>query len=183
MEAALSSIPLWTFAVGAAAVIWLTWGVFALRSALARARRRRRWERASRAEQDGCRLLEQVGYVVLGSQVETTYTLLVDGRSTTVLLRADYLVSRDGWRYVAEVKSGRRAPLLETSATRRQLLEYLVAFDVRGVLLVDGETRRVHEVVFPTRAAAARDGWTLRRGWVAVAMLTAAAAGWAARSL
>jgi hypothetical protein len=89
-----------------------------------------------------------LGYEVLGAQVEGTYAVAVDGIETAVLLRADYLVARDGLTYVAEVKSGNAAPKLSTAATRRQLLEYLLAFGVDGVLLVDGETRRVHEVVF-----------------------------------
>jgi hypothetical protein len=51
---------------------------------------------------------------------------------------------------VVEVKTGALAPKIETSATRRQMLEYRVAFDVDGVLLVDAESGTVHEVTFPT---------------------------------
>ncbi len=94
-------------------------------------------------------MLEELGYTVQGRQIETRYTLLVDGEPTEIPLRADYLVSRNGRQFVAEVKSGSVAPRLDTAATRRQLLEYLVAFQVDGVLLVDGEQRQVHEVTFP----------------------------------
>lgn len=94
-------------------------------------------------------MLEELGYSVRGRQIETRYTLLVDGEPTEIPLRADYLVSRNGRQLVAEVKSGNVAPRLDTAATRRQLLEYLVAFQVDGVLLVDGEQGEVHEVTFP----------------------------------
>jgi hypothetical protein len=146
------SLPLSTVAIAAAllALAVLAWRV--VRKLAVRWGRRRQWRRASAAERHAARLLERVGYRVLGSQVQGSYELLVDGVPTTVSLRADYVVSRGGATYVAEVKSGRRAPLLETASTRRQLLEYLVAFQVRGVLLVDAESGSVREVVFPRAA-------------------------------
>ena len=36
------------------------------------------------------------------------------------------------------------------TATRRQLLEYALAYDVDGVLLVDMTAGRLHQVEFPT---------------------------------
>jgi hypothetical protein len=114
-----------------------------------RLRLRARWAHARRIEREAAALLSDLGYQVLERQAEATYTLLVDGQPTRVSLRADYLVARAGRRFVAEVKSGRDAPRLETAATRRQLLEYGMAFHVDGLLLVDGETREVREVAFP----------------------------------
>jgi hypothetical protein len=114
-----------------------------------RLRLRRRWSRARKVERQAARLLEERGYTVLGQQVEASYEVLLDGMPTEVLLRTDYLVARGGRQFVAEVKSGQVAPRLDTAATRRQLLEYRVAFQVDGVLLVDGEAREVHEVIFP----------------------------------
>lgn len=111
--------------------------------------RRRRWQRAQAAEAAASKLLRRLGFDVLGAQVQGSYTLVVDGQPQLVPLRADYLVARNELRYVAEVKSGRLAPKLDHAATRRQLLEYRMAFEVDGVLLVDGEIGRVHEVVFP----------------------------------
>jgi len=64
-------------------------------------------------------------------------------------LRADYLVERGGELLVAEVKTGEEAPSLETAATRRQLLEYHVAFAVDGVLLVSPEQGTIQRVAFP----------------------------------
>jgi hypothetical protein len=144
--------------------------------------RRRQWSRAQKAEARAAVILERLGYKVLGTQVEEAYQLAVDGRSMSISVRADYLVSRNGRRFVAEVKSGRFAPLLATPATRRQLLEYLVAFQADGVLLVDGETQRVHEVVFPVPArpaiALASSGGL---GWVAAGLAVVAALAWMLR--
>jgi hypothetical protein len=107
--------------------------------------------RALAAEAWAARLLTRAGYRLLGAQVKATYELRLDGRPVPIELRADYVVERAGCRWVAEVKSGQLAPSLETAATRRQLLEYRMAFAVDGVLLVDGETGLVHEVVFPAK--------------------------------
>jgi hypothetical protein len=72
----------------------------------------------------------------------------VSGREVEVRLFADLLVARGRKRYVAEVKTGAVAPRIDNAPTRRQLLEYLFAFGVDGVLLVDASADRVHEVVF-----------------------------------
>jgi hypothetical protein len=98
--------------------------------------------RASDGEQGAIALLERAGYAVLEHQVAGSWTVRADGAPVTFGLRADYLVARDGRRYIAEVKTGRLAPRLSHGPTRRQLLEYSAAFDVHGVILVDadGET-------------------------------------------
>lgn len=115
----------------------------------ARRRVQRRMQRARVAEASAGQWLRERGYSVAAAQVAGSYALCVDGEDVTIQVRADYVVERDGARYVAEVKSGQTAPSLQTRATRRQLLEYRMAFDVDGVLLVDAETERVHEVSFP----------------------------------
>jgi hypothetical protein len=149
---------------------------FVTRDWATRLSRRRRWSRARFAESAAPSLLAQFGYEVLGAQVPGQYTLSVDGQAVSVPLRVDFIVARDGRQYIAEVKSGRSAPLLSTSATRRQLLEYLVAFPVDGVLLVDAENRRIHEVRFPTPWSTPRQrtgAWAIA---VAILVLIAAVA-------
>ncbi len=112
--------------------------------------------RASRAERRAASLLERAGYVIEASQPKVSWPMLVDGECRQVALRADYLVWRDEQRYVAEVKSGRLAPRLSTASTRRQLLEYALAYDVVGVLLVDMAAKRIVEVGFPDVTPPAR---------------------------
>jgi len=123
--------------------------LFAARALAARWERRRRWSRGRIAESIAPGVLEESGYEVLAAQAPGKYTLTVDGQAMNVALRADFIVARHGLQYVAEVKSGRSAPQLSTATTRRQLLEYLVAFPVDGILLVDAESRTIHEVQFP----------------------------------
>lgn len=108
-------------------------------------------ERSARAvagESSAAALLAHAGYRVLGHQVAGSWTVHADGRPQTFDLRGDYLVARAGRRYVAEVKTGQQATRLSHPATRRQLLEYVAAFDVDGVLLVDADRETITHVEF-----------------------------------
>ena len=102
-------------------------------------------------ERKALKILKQAGYQILDCQTTESYQFRVDGQSRTVHLRADFLVKKGARTYVAEAKSGSAAASVAVRATRRQLLEYLYAFDVSGVLLVDVTQGAVHEVVFPVR--------------------------------
>jgi hypothetical protein len=119
------------------------------RSGAVRRRLRAQSLRAGRGEDRAEVLLDRAGWQVEGRQVSQRYDLEVDGKKVSVLVRADFIVRRDGRRYVAEVKTGKLAPRIETPSTRRQLLEYRVVFGVDGVLLVDAESERISFVEFP----------------------------------
>ena len=115
---------------------------------LRRIRMRARLARAAEGEASAAQWLKGLGYEILGAQVAAKYVIWIDQESFTVGLRADYLVQKRGARFVAEVKTGKLAPRIDTAATRRQLLEYRVAFDVDGILLVDAEAGRVQAITF-----------------------------------
>lgn len=116
------------------------------------ARARRRAARAIAGEDGAAELLQRAGYRIVARQATARWAPLLDGEPYETEVRADYLVEADGERLVAEVKTGDEAPRLATAATRRQLLEYLVAFDADGVLLVcpeHGSRGVIHRVEFP----------------------------------
>jgi hypothetical protein len=118
-----------------------------LRGAAGRALR----ERAGRAavgERRAERLLSELGFDIVARQVVVTSVVYVDDRPSPFDVRADLVVARAGRTFIAEVKTGEIAPRIETPSTRRQLLEYHVAFDADGVLLVDVERERVHTISF-----------------------------------
>ena len=121
-------------------------------------------------------LLEERGFTVIGAQVVVDHAVRIDDRVVAIQLRADYLAERDGARYVVEVKTGALAPRIETSTTRRQILEYRIAFDVDGVVLVDAEAGRVHEITFPQLERFSRPPASSRWRVVAVALAAVAAA-------
>lgn len=109
-----------------------------------------RLRRAAAGERRAEVMLERRGWRIIERQPRRPFRFAVDGATREVELRADLLVARRGRLFVAEVKTGSRAPRIETSSTRRQLLEYRVAYrEADGVLLVDAENDVVSEVVFP----------------------------------
>ena len=157
---------------GAAALLAL---VQTLRLALRGFFRRRRLasarERGALGEVRAEALLRRLGFTILGRQVAVTYGLGVDGQRVAVDLRADYVVAEGGRRYVAEVKTGVFAPRIETAATRRQLLEYRIAFEVDGVLLVDADAQRVRRVEFPLPGAPSAGAGGGRLAWLLAGVL------------
>jgi hypothetical protein len=109
---------------------------------------RRRQRAAQRGELAAESLLLAAGYRVVDRQVTARWWLHIDGVAKEVSCRADLLVRRRGRDFVAEVKTGSRAPNPALPATRRQLLEYTIAFPGHGLLVVDMEQRQIREVVF-----------------------------------
>jgi hypothetical protein len=138
---------------------------------------RKRTRRGLDAEAAAEKLLRRQGYRVLGRQVRKSYDALVDGESFTVELSADYLVSREGVDMVVEVKTGDGARLRHAD-TRRQMLEYQLAFAVNAVILLDADRGTLKRVTFPLaqreQPSAPMHGWL---GY-AVALACAGALWW-----
>ena len=128
--------------------IWLGGKIAAwrVRRRIARSRRL-----GKRGESKAIKLLERAGYRIESEQTASQLEVEVDGEAKSYLVRADFIVSRGGKRYVAETKGGETSASIGTAATRRQLLEYTLAFDTDGVLLVDAARGAVHPVRFPQR--------------------------------
>lgn len=117
-----------------------------------RARRQRAFE-ARRGEVSARALLCELGYAIEAEQPTQPWPVVAGGRSFEIVLRADYLVSWRGQCYVAEVKTGDLVASLRHGPTRRQLLEYQLAYRARGVLLVDVLGASVLRVEFPAAYA------------------------------
>lgn len=150
--------------IAVVALALLGWLASVLPTWTKRSRHRQRMVRAAEGEREAVTILEEHGYVVEAAQVSSSYAIDVDGQRVRVALRVDYVVRRGGARFVAEVKTGDAAPRVGTTATRRQLLEYSVAFGGAGILLVDADTRRIHRVVFPSPPSQSRSSrvvWAL----------------------
>ena len=127
-------------------VVGLLWSFLQTRARKRRARSAA--DRGRAAERDAPAALERRGYRVLGRHPEGRLDWELDGEVLTARVEADLLVSRDGRRYVVEVKTGRGTRPTRRE-TRRQLLEYALAYDVDGVLLLDADADRLYDVAFP----------------------------------
>jgi Holliday junction resolvase len=141
-------------------------------------------KRGLKGERDAEKLLKKLGYTIVAKQAPANYAVLMDGELMPFQLTADFIVEQAGKRLVAEVKTG-KAIKLDNAETRRQLLEYQLAFGVESLLLVDMESRLVHTVRFPlpkksSTAAAAVRRLTMR--WAAIAVVAVGLA-WFATTL
>ncbi|MBK8251572.1 MAG: hypothetical protein IPK82_02760 [Polyangiaceae bacterium] len=132
------------FVIAAVQTARLAFRKWAIGYRLGRAR-----EQGRAGEERAEKLLTRQGYHIEARQTVLVYQLKVDNSDVDVELRADFLVRRDRRKFVAEVKTGKVAPRLDTATTRRQLLEYRIAYGVDGVLLVDVENGKIHHVGFP----------------------------------
>ncbi len=101
-------------------------------------------------------MLARAGFRIVGRQVRAWWSPTIDGEPCETELRVDYLVEAEGEVLVAEVKTGEQAPRLSTAATRRQLLEYSIAFGANGVLLVCPERDAISRVEFPLTGSTRR---------------------------
>lgn len=169
-------------AVGLALGLVLALAIAWLRAAFGRRGRsriaRRRAARAQAGERAAEDLLIDAGYAIVERQARRTWAVRCDDLAVDVDLRCDLIVADDtGARLVAEVKTGDAAPRLTTAATRRQLIEYQLAYGAAAVLLVDVEAGAIHRVEFPMPPAlssapvGAGPGW-----WLALALAAAAGA-------
>lgn len=130
------------------------------------ASRRRVQRTAQKAEDSAQALLRAAGYRVVGVQVTRPWPVRLGERTAVVNLVADLLVEKGGRRYVAEVKSGELGTSIRHGPTRRQILEYSLAFGSEAVLLVDARRRRFVPVGFPN-VLVARGRLRGRGGWLA----------------
>lgn len=142
--------------------------------ALRRARLKAVCAHARTAERQAETLLQRHGFRVLERQAQGHVRLSSNGEPRTFSLRADLLVGRGADRFVAEVKTGSSAPWLENRQTRRQLLEYSVAFPVDGVLLVRTDTDEVDLIRFSATPRPIRP----RFFWWTLLILAAAVGGY-----
>jgi hypothetical protein len=135
--------------LGALITLLMLLVVLAARARLRSWKAVRRARRAARGESRAEKLLRRRGYTIHERQKTLRWSITIDGEPHHCLLRADLLVSKDERHFVAEVKTGAKAPHPSNVSTRRQLLEYLVAYRADGVLLVAPELGRVIELGFP----------------------------------
>lgn len=109
---------------------------------------RQRLRKARKGEIAAIKFLEDRGYTVTGMQERKTVVTWVDHTPHYNNLKVDFIAKRKGKVYIAEVKTGQNAPNPTLAETRRQLLEYSLAYQPDGILLVDMERKTLREIAF-----------------------------------
>lgn len=119
-----------------------------IQSYLLRRKLKKRFDHARDGEKSAKDLLTEAGYLIEETQKTSKLPMWINGKQFLYLVRPDAFASKDGQRYLVEIKTGKVANNPKHSATRRQLLEYFHGFSVDGVLLVDAEAEQIHNVHF-----------------------------------
>lgn len=104
--------------------------------------------RARKGEKKAISFLEGKGYTIIGIQERKTFITRIDGNPRHNHLTVDLLAKKHGKIYVVEVKTGKKSSKPLLAGTRRQLLEYFLVFRPYGVLLLDMEKSKLHEISF-----------------------------------
>lgn len=107
---------------------------------------KKRMQIAKKGELKAIKFLEKNGYEVLDTQKQSQYIITVNDKSHRVTVKADAIVKKGNKIYIAEVKTGEKAPSPQLTATRRQLLEYYMVYKPDGILLVDMEKQIIKRV-------------------------------------
>ena len=93
------------------------------------------------------KLLNKAGYEIIDEQVSFPGFLFENNNKVEYLVKPDFLVEKDGEKYIAEVKTGASA-LIQNRSTRRQILEYSRLNQNKTVLLIDIESRKIKKIDF-----------------------------------
>jgi len=111
-------------------------------------KRQKYLKRAKRGEVEAIKLLENKGYSIIGIQEKKTIVTWINGKPRNNHLTVDLIAKRRGKIYIVEVKTGKKASSPLLAGIRRQLLEYFLAFNPHGIILVDMEKKALHEISF-----------------------------------
>ena len=93
------------------------------------------------------KLLNKEGYEIIDKQNTFPGFLFENNKKIEYSVKPDFLVEKNGEKFIAEVKTGAVA-LIQNRNTRRQVLEYSHFNQNKTVLLVDIENRKIKKIDF-----------------------------------
>ena len=111
-------------------------------------RLRKRFSKSRQAEKEAEKILRKNGYTIIDVQKSKPLLITIGDKIHRYLVRIDYLARKRGRVYVVEVKSGEKIPYITNRETRRQMLEYYLAYQPSGILLLNMKNKSISEVKF-----------------------------------
>ena len=93
------------------------------------------------------KILHKEGYEIIDEQVTFSGFLFENNKKIEYLVKPDFIVKKNGEKFIAEVKTG-ASILIQNRNTRRQILEYSHLNQNKTVLLVDIENRKIKKIDF-----------------------------------
>jgi len=135
-------------------IIFLSGGILSLilylkiRNLINNRKAKKRSVTSKRAEKKVERWLKRNGFQILEKQQSRPLIIQTGKTHHRYLIRTDFLVKKRGRKYIVEVKSGKKNSYITNRDTRRQLLEYFVAYQSYGIILFDMENKKFSEIKF-----------------------------------
>ncbi|MEA2022383.1 MAG: hypothetical protein U9N08_07910 [Candidatus Caldatribacteriota bacterium] len=117
------------------------------------------------AEKEAEKLLQKKGYTIVDIQKSKPILITIGDKIHRYLIRIDYLVRKNGKVYVVEVKSGEKNPYITNRETRRQMLEYYLAYQPNGIILLNMRNKSISEVKFQFEKTSRQYAWMIRVGY------------------
>jgi len=135
-------------------IIFLLGGILSLilfqkcRSFLNNRRAKKRAFISKHAEKNAEKWLKKNGFRILEKQKNRPLIIQAGNARYRYLIRTDFLVKKGSSKYIVEVKSGKKNNNIANRDTRRQLLEYFLAYPSYGIILFDMENKNFSEIKF-----------------------------------
>ena len=123
-------------------------------------RLRKRFSKSRHAEKEAEKILKKNGYAIIDAQKSKPLLITIGDKIHRYLVRIDYLARKRGKVYVVEVKSGEKIPYVTNRETRRQMLEYYLAYQPSGILLLNMKNKSISEVKFQFKSTSRQ--WIIR---------------------
>jgi len=126
---------------------------------------KKRFSRSRIAEKEAEKLLQKKGYTIVDIQKSKPILITIGDKIHRYLIRIDYLVRKRGKVYVVEVKSGEKNPYITNRETRRQMLEYYLAYQPNGIILLNMRNKSISEVKFQFEKTSRQSAWIIKLGY------------------
>ena len=111
-------------------------------------KQKKRFSRGVILENRARGFLRDKGYSIVSEQEICYHRYKVNGKNFESKIILDYVVQKNGKKYIVEVKSGKSAISVKDKNSRRQLLEYDFVIENDGIFLLDMENRVMNLVKF-----------------------------------
>jgi len=93
-------------------------------------------------------ILEEAGYSLLEVEPTVMVDMVIQGKSHQFEIKSDYLVLRNGRRYLVHLRHDGKQVRLHAKVWRNSFLSDVLVFNADGVLVVDVLKGSINEVLF-----------------------------------
>ena len=109
---------------------------------------KKRFKKSKFGEFEAKSFLKNLGFTIIAEQAPLISSLFIDNKKYSYEVKVDYLVKKGDKKALVEVKTGTEATNPLNINTRRQILEYMLLYNVDKVFLFDAQNKKLKEIKF-----------------------------------